>query len=152
QILVVRRNSGQQPALLSFVREINPPPLAAFVGKLTLTNWGSLADIATDLDLIVGATAGDKPTGICRRDGSSRNRALQRLGGRHDAYYISPDDCDAWCLAGGRRGCPNLAYAGGKTSLGADWQASRRTVSRRPHQRDKGSDYGRNEGGGIRDR
>ena len=38
---------------------------AAFVRNEMLTNWGYLADIAPDSDLIVGAPAGDKPTGVC---------------------------------------------------------------------------------------
>ena len=30
-------------------------------------------DIAADLDFVVGASAGDRPTGICRRLGGSLN-------------------------------------------------------------------------------
>ena len=47
--------------------------MATFVGKQNVDKLEELADIATDLDFIVGATAGDKPTGICRHLRSSLN-------------------------------------------------------------------------------
>jgi hypothetical protein len=40
--------------------------MAAFIGKRNVDKLGQLADIATDLDFIVGAIAGDKPTDFCR--------------------------------------------------------------------------------------